>query len=57
MHTLIDPTFILVLFVLIRAGDIAITAGIARDTLRAILYGIVAILALVAVVVTLLALH
>lgn len=53
MSTLIDPQFILILFVLIRSGDIAIGSAIARDTVRAIVYGIVAILALIFVVLTL----
>jgi hypothetical protein len=53
MSTLINPQFIIVLFVLIRAGDIAISAAIARDAVRSLLYGIVAILALVFVVLAL----
>lgn len=53
MPTFIQPTFILVLFVCIRAGDLAITASVAKDTLRAILYGITAILALVAIIIML----
>ena len=53
MSTLINPQFILVLFVLIRAGDIAISAAIARDTIRAICYAIVAILSIIFVVLTL----
>lgn len=53
MRELIDASFIIVLFVLVRCADLAISAGIARDTVRAICYGIVAILALIAVVVAL----
>jgi hypothetical protein len=52
MATLINPQFILVLFVLIRAGDLAISSAIARDTIRAVLYGFVAVLALIFVVLT-----
>jgi len=52
MSTFINPQFILVLFVLIRAGDLAISSAIARDTIRSILYGFVAILALIYVVLT-----
>lgn len=50
MRTFLQPTMILILFVLVRAGDLAIGAAMARDTLRAVLYGIVAILALIAVI-------
>lgn len=55
MHTLLQPLFILLLFVMVRSGDIAIGAVRTRDTLRAIVYGIVAILALVVLVIALLA--
>jgi hypothetical protein len=54
MSTLIQPLFVVLLFVLVRSADIAITAGIARDTPRAIVYGIVAVLALIAIIVALL---
>ena len=53
MSKFLAPLFILVLFVLVRSGDLAISAGIARDTVRAVLYGIVALLALLAVVISL----
>lgn len=53
MHTLIQPLFVLALFVCIRAGDLAISAAIGRDTLRAILYGLTALLALIVMIVTL----
>jgi hypothetical protein len=53
MTTLIQSTFILLLFVLVRSADIAISSGIAHDTIRCIIYGIVAILALIAVVIML----
>jgi len=53
MHFL-QPLIILLLFVVVRSGDLAITSAIARDTIRAILYGLVAILALVALIVALL---
>lgn len=52
MSTLLQPFFILVLYVLVRSADIAISASIARDIIRAIFYGIVAILALIYVVQT-----
>jgi hypothetical protein len=54
MHSLLQPLFIIVLFVLVRCADIAIGAARGRDTIRAICYGIVAILALIYIVVTLL---
>jgi hypothetical protein len=54
MNTLIQPLFIVVLFVLVRSADIAIVAARGRDTIRVICYGIVAILALIYIVVTLL---
>jgi hypothetical protein len=57
MHALIEPLNVILLFVLIRAGDIAIGAAVARDTLRAILYGIVAVLALIAVIFVVFGLH
>lgn len=53
MSTFINPTFILVFFILIRAGDLAISAAIARDTIRAICYAIASILAMIFVVLTL----
>ena len=56
MHTLIQFQFIVLLFVLVRAGDMAIGAAIAKATIRAVLYGLVAALALIAVILTLLGL-
>lgn len=52
MSTYFQPLFIISFFVLVRAGDLAITAGVARDILRAVFYGIAALLALVFVVIT-----
>lgn len=57
MNTLIQPLFIITLYVLVRCADIAISSAIARDTPRCIIYGIVAILALIAVVLTLVGGH
>lgn len=48
-------SIILLLFVCARAGDLAISAGVARDVLRAVLYGSVSLLALVALVLALVA--
>ncbi len=50
--SILQSLFIVTLFVCIRAGDIAICAGVARDILRAVLYGVTSILALVIVVLT-----
>jgi hypothetical protein len=52
-HTLIQPLFILVLFVLVRATDLAIGYMVARDALRAAFYWLVAVLALIFIVLTL----
>lgn len=52
MQKLLQPLFILVLAVLVRFGDLAIQAAAGRDSLRAIAYGFVAILALLVVVLT-----
>ena len=54
MRTLIQPTFMLILFVLVRAGDLAISAALAHAIIRAVAYGIVAVLALLAVLLVLL---
>jgi len=54
MHNLFtNSLLIIVIFVLIRSADIAISSAIARDIIRSIFYGIVAILALVFVVLSL----
>lgn len=50
MRTLVTPLIVILLFVLVRAADLAINAGVARDILRAVIYGIVAILALIALI-------
>jgi hypothetical protein len=51
---LLAPTIILVLFICVRSGDIAITAARVNDVIRAICYGIVALLALITLVIALL---
>lgn len=53
MRTFIEPTFVLLLFLLVRSADLAITAAISHSVIRAIAYGIVALLALIAVLVSL----
>ena len=52
MNTLLQPTTILLLFVLVRAGDLAISAANGRDFLRAIVYGFTALLALIAIIIS-----
>ncbi len=54
MHSLFtNSLLIIVIFVLVRSADLAISSAIARDIIRSIFYGIVAILALVFVVLSL----
>ncbi len=58
MKELLAPTIILLLFICVRSGDIAITSGKSRegvppDFLRALIYGLVALLALIALVIAL----
>jgi hypothetical protein len=54
MGFFLQATGVLLLFLLVRAGDLAITAAQGRDTLRAICYGVVAVLALVVIILALL---
>lgn len=54
MRVLLQPQMVVVLFVLVRAGDLAISAAIARQTVRAVVYGLVSLLALIVVVFALL---
>lgn len=54
MHSVFtNALLILVIYALVRSADLAISHAIARDLIRAIVYGIVAILALVFVVLSL----
>ena len=55
MHQLLSFSTIVLLFILVRAGDIAIGSGMTKDVLRAIFYGLVALLALIALVLVLVA--
>ncbi len=50
MRGVFDLLFGIALYGLVRAADIAITAAIVRDYIRAIIYGLVALVLLVAVV-------
>jgi len=54
MQSFIQAAFITVAYVLVRAADLAVSAAIALASIRAVCYGIVAILALVFVVLALL---
>ena len=56
LKSLIDATFILILFVLVRSSDIVIGAIVARDYLRIAFYGLVALLSLIWVLIKLLGL-
>jgi hypothetical protein len=53
MSVLIQSTFVLVLFVLVRCADLSISSAIARGYIRAVCYGIVALLALIYIVIAL----
>ena len=52
MHTLLNPLLIMLLFIVVRAGNLAITYALGRDTLRAILYGLLALLALIVIILS-----
>lgn len=54
MNALVQFPIIATLFILARSADLSISAMISRDTIRAIVYGIVALLALIFVLITLL---
>jgi hypothetical protein len=49
----LQPLFVLVLYALVRSGDTAIASGRGGDYLRAICYGVVALLALIAAIMLL----
>jgi hypothetical protein len=53
MQPFIQPTFVLLLFLLVRSADLAITSAISHSVIRAIAYGVVSLLALIAVLVSL----
>jgi len=57
MSVLIQPNFIIVLAVMAFAGREAIRAIIARDVLCIVVFGFIAILALIYVVLALLGIH
>lgn len=53
MRTFIAPTFVLLLFLLVRSADLAISAAVGHGVIRAVAYGVVSLLALLAVLVSL----
>lgn len=57
MHFLSDLLFFIALYALVRAGDIAITSSRAGDVTRAVIYGILAVLLLIAILLSLLGIH
>ncbi len=54
MKALFTAQMIVLVFVLVRSADLAITNALVRSIIRAVIYGIVALLALIAVILTLL---
>jgi uncharacterized MnhB-related membrane protein len=55
MKALFTAQMVVLLFVLVRSADLAITNALVRSIIRAIVYGVVALLALIAVILTLIA--
>ena len=55
MRTLFTAQMVILLFVLVRSADLAITNALVRSIIRAIIYGAVALLTLIAVILTLIA--
>lgn len=53
MKTLVQPLIVLLLFVFVRGADLAFTAAVAREYLRAVCYGLVALFALIALILAL----
>jgi hypothetical protein len=53
MHVLFSLAAVALLFILVRSADLAISAALGRSYARAIAYGIVALLALIVVIITL----
>ena len=53
MRILFSLTAVALLFILVRSADLAISAALSRSIVRAIAYGIVALLALIVVLIAL----
>ena len=54
MRVLFNLSAVALLFILVRSADLAISAALGHSYARAIAYGIVAVLALIVVLITLL---
>ncbi len=54
MRALFTAQMVVLVFVLVRSADLAITNALARSIIRAVFYGVIALLALIAVILTLL---
>ncbi len=54
MRALFTAQMVILVFVLVRSADLAITNALVRSIIRAVFYSIIALLALIAVILTLL---
>ncbi len=54
MKAFFTAQLVVLIFVLVRSADLAITNALVRSIIRAIIYGVVALLALIAILLTLL---
>jgi len=54
MHILFSLAAVALLFILVRSADLAISAALGRSIARAVIYGLVALLALIVIILTLL---
>jgi hypothetical protein len=54
MKALFTAQMVVLVFVLVRSADLAITNALVRSIIRAVCYGVVALLALIAVILVLL---
>jgi len=53
MRALLSLNIILLLFLLVRNADLAVSSAIGRSFIRAVAYGLVAVLALIVTLITL----
>jgi hypothetical protein len=53
MRVLFNLSAVALLFILVRSADLAISAALGRSIVRAVAYGIVALLALIVVLIAL----
>lgn len=54
MKVLFTAQMVILVFVLVHSADLAITNALVRSIIRAVFYGVVALLALIAVILVLL---